>query len=217
MVLFTEFTVLDSDVFFFIFLWEFPYCTSIQLNPCPRIRSVTLRDPQASTFSGSAICPHEAEGCWGAHRFFSGGGIQAPQKKIASGNQTCLAGKSSINIFYVLLIYDWGIPIATFDYRMVSMLEDCRVLRGVNKTWFYAVAGGFKHVAAISGIMIPNDAMTFISLFFFGWWNHQLVKDVQFHFLCPTLERKKWPKVFRMPLVELLKLVKFFACPWLSC
>ena len=69
-------------------------------------------------------------------------------------------------IYFVLLIYDWGIPIATFDYRMVIMLEDCRVLRGVNKTWFYAVAGGFKHVAAISGMMIPNDAMTFISLFF---------------------------------------------------
>ena len=54
---------------FFIFVCEFPYydvtcCTSIQLNPClAQIRSVTLRDPQASTLSGSAICPHEAEGC----------------------------------------------------------------------------------------------------------------------------------------------------------
>jgi hypothetical protein len=75
------------------------------------------------------------------------------------------------------------------------MLEDCRVLRGVNKTWFYAVAGGFKHVAAISGIMIPNGAMTFISLFFF--W---MVKP-------PVRERCAVP----------LLILKYFACPWLNC
>ena len=71
------------------------------------------------------------------------------------------------------------------------MLEDCRVLRGVNKTWFYAVAGGFKHVAAISGIMIPNDAMTFISLFFFWMVKRPVSERCAIPLLMPHFGKEK--------------------------